>query len=93
MHRKSFLSFCLPIAFFGSQLVLLINYAIGLSTLNIENEITAAAEKVCKRLGHMLRDRQWEVVVRFVHGRDVFVSLPTVSGKILYQAMSVCLTR
>ena len=24
----------LPIAFFGSQLVLLINYAIGLSTLN-----------------------------------------------------------
>ena len=40
-------------------------------------------------LGFTLRDRQREVVVRFVRCRDMFVSLPTVSGKILYQAMSV----
>ena len=50
---------------------------------NREREITAAAERACERLGHTLRDRQWEVVVKFVRGRDVFVSLPTVSGKSL----------
>ena len=39
---------------------------------------TAAAESACERcqLGLTLRDRQREVVVKFVRGRDMFVSLP-----------------
>ena len=39
---------------------------------------TAAAERACEwhRLGLTLRDRQREVIVKFVRGRDVFVSLP-----------------
>ena len=39
---------------------------------------TAAAERACerRRLGLTLHDRQREVVVKFVRGRDVFVSLP-----------------
>ena len=48
-----------------------------------ESEITAAAERACERLGLTFRGRQREVVVRFVRGRDVFVSLPTGSGKSL----------
>ena len=37
-----------------------------------ESEITAAAERACKWLGLTLRDRQLEVVVKFVHDHDVF---------------------
>ena len=40
-------------------------------------------ERACERFRLTLRDRQREVVVNFVRGRDVFVSLPTVSGKSL----------
>ena len=37
-----------------------------------ESEITAAAERACKRLGLTPCERYLEVVVKFVHDRDVF---------------------
>ena len=37
-----------------------------------------------RQLGYELRIQQQEVVLNFVKGRDVFVSLPTGSGKSLY---------
>ena len=43
-----------------------------------DSDILAAAER-----GYLLREKQAEVVVSFVRGRDVFVSLPTGSGKSL----------
>ena len=48
-----------------------------------ESEINAAAKRDCERLGLTFRDRQRIGIVKFVHGRDVFVSLPTGSGKSL----------
>ena len=43
-----------------------------------------AIEKACKRLGFQdLRSAQEEVVLNFLEGRDVFVSLPTGHGKSL----------
>ena len=41
-----------------------------------------AIEKACKRLGYQnLRSVQEEVVLNFLEGRDIFVSLPTGHGK------------
>ena len=42
-----------------------------------------AMEKAAKQLGYTLRQRQKDIVRAFVRGRDVFVSLPTGSGKSL----------
>ena len=42
-----------------------------------------AAEKAAERMGYMLKDKQREVILSFVRGHDVFVSLPTGSGKSL----------
>ena len=44
---------------------------------------TLAAQKAGERLGYYLREEQTRVVVSFVRGHDVFVSLPTGSGKSL----------
>ena len=46
-------------------------------------DIELAVESAAKRLGYKLRERQREVVVSFVRGRDVFVCMPTGSGKSL----------
>ena len=54
-----------------------------MASCNRESEIIAAAKRACERLGVTPCDRQREVVVKFVRGCNVFVSLPTVSGKIL----------
>ena len=40
-----------------------------------------AAERTCGQIGYSLRKKQAEVV-SFVHGRGMFVSLPTKSGKV-----------
>ena len=45
-----------------------------------ESEIAAAAGK---QMGFELRPKQHEAVLNFVRGKDVFVSLPTGSGKSL----------
>ena len=49
-----------------------------------ESDILRAASEALKRLGYSeLRPQQEEVVRKFVQGHDVFVSLPTGSGKSL----------
>ncbi len=48
-----------------------------------ESKILAAIEGAGKRLGYQLRPKQQEAVVSFIRGSDVFVSLPTGSGKSL----------
>ncbi len=46
-----------------------------------ESKILSAVESAAQRMGYVLRDKQLEVVVNFVRGRDTFVSLPTGRGK------------
>jgi len=48
-----------------------------------DREITSAISQAGERLGFQLRPRQQEVVLAFVKGWDIFVSLPTGSGEIL----------
>lgn len=48
-----------------------------------ESDVLSAIEAAARRLGYQLRPKQQEAVVSFVSGRDVFVSLPTGSGKSL----------
>ena len=48
-----------------------------------EAEVLFAVETAAGRLGYQLRQKQREAVLNFVRGRDVFVSLPTGSGKTL----------
>ena len=48
-----------------------------------ESEVSAAIMEAGRKLGYELRERQQEVVAKFVRGRDVFVLLPTGSGKSL----------
>ena len=48
-----------------------------------DTEIISAISLAGERLGFQLRPRQQEVVLAFLRGRDVFVSLPTGSGKSL----------
>ena len=48
-----------------------------------ESEGYAAIVEAGKKLGYELRAKQLEVVFKFVRGQDVFVSLPTGSGKSL----------
>ena len=45
--------------------------------------VYAAIVEAGKKLGYELRAKQLEVVFKFVRGQDVFVSLPTGSGKSL----------
>ena len=47
-------------------------------------------ETAADRLGCELRTKQWEVILSFVRGHDVFVSLPTGSGK---SYVTVCYRR
>ncbi len=50
----------------------------------VEVEIKAALESVCKRLGYpALREKRQAAVTAFAGGKDVFVALPTGSGKSL----------
>ena len=53
----------------------------------LESSVSAAIMEAGRKLGYKLRARQQEVVVNFVQGRDVFVSLPTGSGKSLCYAV------
>ena len=53
----------------------------------LESSVSAAIMEAGRKLGYELRARQQEVVVNFVQGRDVFVSLPTGSGKSLCYAV------
>ena len=46
-----------------------------------ESEVSAAITEVGRKLGNELRERQQEVVAKFVRGRDVFVLLPTEVGR------------
>ena len=48
-----------------------------------ESEIVTAATEATRRLGYNLRDDQMKVIVAFCRGQDVFLSLPTGSGKSL----------
>ncbi len=48
-----------------------------------DSKIVSAAKKAAERMGYTLRDKQREIVVCFVRGSDVFVSLPTGGGKSL----------
>ncbi len=48
-----------------------------------EQAIDAAIQDAGRRLGFQLRPKQYEAVFNFARGRDVFVSLPTGSGKSL----------
>ena len=44
--------------------------------------------KVASQMGYMeLRAKQEEVILDFVHGSDVFVCLPTGSGKSIYYSL------
>ena len=50
----------------------------------IEEMAEKAMEIAAKEMGYAtLRDKQKEAILGFIHGRDVFVSLPTGSGKSL----------
>ena len=46
-------------------------------------DITQAVQAASNRLGYQPRPKQLEIVVKFVRGHDVFISLPTGSGKSL----------
>ena len=46
-----------------------------------ESEVPAAIMEVGRKLGNELRERQQEVVAKFVRGRDVFVLLPIEVGR------------
>ena len=46
-------------------------------------EISLAVSEAAKALGYELREQQSKVAESFTSGRDVFVSLPTGSGKTL----------
>ena len=48
-----------------------------------ESKIVLAAEKAAERMGYTLKEKQREVILSFSRGHDVFVSLPTGSGKSL----------
>ncbi len=48
-----------------------------------EAHILSALDNAATQLGYTLRDKQREIALGFVSGRDVFVSLPTGSGKAL----------
>ena len=48
-----------------------------------EEQALPAIETAAGRLGYELRTKQREVILNFVRGHDVFVSLPTGSGKSL----------
>ena len=50
-----------------------------------ESEIVTAATEATRRLCYNFRDDQMKVIVAFSRGQDVFVSLPTGSGKNLLQ--------
>jgi len=52
-----------------------------------DTEIISAISRAGERLGFQQRPRQQEVVLAFLKGRDVFVSLPTGSGKSLYYSI------
>ena len=55
-----------------------------------KSDVLASIAKSAEQLGyHCLSAEQQEVVVNFVAGRDVFVSLPTGAGKSLLS----CVTR
>ena len=46
-----------------------------------ESEVSAAIMEAGRKLANELRERQEEVVAKFVRGRDVFVFLPTEVGR------------
>ena len=49
---------------------------------SIAPSIKQAVESVCAELGYTtLKDKQKQVIVDFVSGRDVFAALPTGYGK------------
>ena len=42
-----------------------------------ESEVSAAIMEARRKFGYELRERQQEIVAKFVRGRDFFVLLPT----------------
>ena len=46
-----------------------------------------AVEVVAERYGVVLKDKQFEAIMYFINGNDVFVTLPTGYGKSLIYAL------
>ena len=55
--------------------------AVVSSTGRSESAVLAAIESAARRMGYKHKPRHEEAVSKFLLGRDIFVSLPTGSGK------------